>query len=73
MEPLEPILVPWAHRSRVNIPGRHGDWLAHTSCTQIPTDLTVGARKRKVNKAARTDRRISGTLAYPHFWTSVGR
>jgi len=28
---------------------------SHTCCTQIPTDLTAGARKREVDKAARTD------------------
>ena len=35
--------------------GPRGDWLAHTSRTQIPTDLNAFARKRKVNKADRTD------------------
>jgi hypothetical protein len=55
MEPLESVPVPWVHQSRVNIPDQRGDWLAHTSCTQIPTDLIVGTRKREPGSVARAD------------------
>ena len=55
MEPLEATRLPWAQASSVNVIDPCGDGLAHTCGTQILTDLTAGARKRKVSKAARTD------------------
>ena len=65
MEPLEATRLPWAQASSVNVIDPCGDGLAHTCGTQILTDLTAGARKRKVSKAARTDQRISESKPLP--------
>jgi hypothetical protein len=56
MEPLDAAKLRWAHRSRVNIPGPRGDWLAHTSCTQSqPTSLQVQENLRSTKLLALID------------------